>query len=155
MIPEDSEKRNDVIDFLIDGMQDIKSVEQEDGSVRRETEFNPEIAWYKGHMINQPFGRHALMIKQVENLAREAQYFMSPERAEEISSGILSIVESYKRSIDAKSSETYKDANNNQTSLVQLLGKNKQERMYTVKGDAKKTFMDGLLGRDGQAESEE
>jgi len=153
--PDESEKRNDVIDFLIDGMQKWTDVEQDDGTFKKQAVFDPEIAWYKGHIINQPFGRHALLIKQTENLADQAQFFMTPERANVIKHGLIQIVESYKRSIDAKSSETWKDKNNTQSALIHILSKNKQEKLYTIKGDAKKSFLDGIMGREGEDNKED
>ncbi len=155
MIPDESEKRNDAIDFLIDGMQDVIQVKQDDGTIKRETQFNPEIAWYKGHIINQPFGRHALYIKRTEHLARQAHFHMSPDRATNIETGLLDIVEDYKRSIDAKSSETWKDKVNSQSALIHILSKNKVEKVYSVKGAAKKTLLDGIMGRDAAQDEED
>lgn len=154
MIPDESEKRNDAIDFLIDGMQEITEVERDDGSYEKVSTFNPEIAWFKGHMVNQPFGRHALYIKRTEHLARQAREFMSPDRARIIHQGLMDIVDDYKRSIDAKSSETWKDKDNTQSSLIHILSKNKIEKQYTVKGNKSKTFMDAVMGRDAAADDE-
>lgn len=154
MIPDESEKRNDAIDFLLDGMKEITVQELDDGTVQRDVQFNPDIAWYKGHIINQPFGRCALLIKRTEHLARQAYHFMAPKRAVVLERGLLDIVEDYKRSIDAKSSETYKDKQNTQSALIHILSKNKVEKQYTLKGNAKKTFMDGILGRDATADDE-
>ncbi len=154
MIPDESEKRNDAIDFLIDGMSEIREVQQADGTTQRISEFNPEIAWYKGHIINQPFGRFALYLKRFENMAQQAYSHMSPDRARIMEKGILNIVEENKRSVDAKSSETYKDKQNTQSALIHILSKNKVEKQYTLKGDAKKSFIDGIMGREAAADEE-
>ena len=154
-IPEDESRRNDVIDFLIDGMQDVNEKINDDGTKEKVATFNPEIAWFKGHIINQPFGRHALLIKRFEHLAKQCFNYMYYDRAVVMSQGILDIVDDYKRSIDAKSSEIWKDANNSQSSLVHILSRNKVERQYTLKGDTKRTMMDGILGRDKNKDEEE
>jgi hypothetical protein len=154
MIPDESEKRNDAIDFLLDGMKEVNIVQNDDGTISRVAEFNPDIAWYKGHMINQPFGRCALLIKRVEHLSDQAEFFMSPKRASALTRGLRTVIESYKRSIDAKSSETYKDKENTQSSLIHILSKNKIEKQYTLKGDRKKTFMDSVMGRDSANDDE-
>ena len=154
MLGEDEQKRNDAIDFLIDGMQDIIKVEQPDGSYKLETRFNPEIAWYKGHMINQPFGRCALYIKRLEHVAELAENFMFSGRALILKKGIMLIVEEYKRSIDAKSSETWRDKNNSQSALIHLLSRNKTERQITLKEDAKRSILDDWLGKDKNKEEE-
>ncbi len=155
MIPEDENRRNDVIDFLIDGMQDVTEKTLDDGTTEKVSTFNPEIAWFKGHIINQPFGRHALLIKRFEHLAKQCFNYMYHDRAVVMSSGILDIVDDYKRSIDAKSSEIYKDPQNTQSALVHILSRNKVERQYTLKGDAKRSMMDGIMGRDKNKDEEE
>ena len=68
---------------------------------------------------------------------------------------IYGIIESYKRSIDAKSSESRRDENNAQSTLIDKINRNKIEKIYSVKGEAKKSFMSGMLGRDGQAETQD
>ncbi len=155
MIPDDSEKRNDAIDFLVDGFKELEDVQQDDGTIAKEYVFNHEIPYYQGHLINQPFGRYVLMIKRTESLAEDAKDFMCADRAENVSSGLTRLIKAHKRSIDAKSSETYKDAKNNQSALIQILSKDKQERLYTVKGDVKNSIMDGILGRNAQSDSED
>ena len=148
MIPETDQQRNDGLDFLIDGYQDLIFEKQPDGTITQKWAFNPDIPWFQGHMINQPFGRHALFIKRLDTLAKWCYYFMSPERAKEISQGLLDIRDEYKRSIDGKSSETYRDKDNNQSSLLNLLFNRTIERKYQVKGVDEKSFIDGILHRD-------
>ena len=154
MIPENDQKRNDAIDFLVEGMQDMYDEKQPDGTIKRTYAFNSESAWYKGHTINQPFGRCALHLKRVGHLAKDCYNFMSYDRAEEMHRGLLLIEDDYKRSIDAKSSETYKDEHNTQSSLVHILSKNKIEKQITLKGDGRERFMDGFFGKKGQEEED-
>jgi len=67
---------------------------------------------------------------------------------------ITEIVKSFKYSIDAKSSESIRDVNNTQSTLIDKINRNKIEKAYTIKGDAKKSFMDGLLGREAENEQQ-
>lgn len=154
MIPKDENNRNDVFDFVVDTMKDIVEKTNDDGTLSRTAEFNPDIAWAKGHMINQPFGRQILRLFQWEHLGPQCYNHMSLERAREMAEGIKMIGIDYRRSIDAKSSETYKDPHNTQDSLMHLLSKNKIVRQYDVKGDVQRTMLDGILHRDSQKDQE-
>lgn len=76
---------------------------------------------------------------------------MYAARAIEVTNQIIEIVDQYKRSIDAKSSEIFKDENNSQSALIHILTKNKVEKQYTFEGDTKKkSFLDGFLGNNNE-----
>lgn len=155
LVPNNEERRNDTLDFISDGMKEIIDMPNEQGIMEKQIMFNPEIAWFKGHVINKPFGRLALQLKNFQRLGIECHKYMSPARAADMASSISLIVDGYKRSIDAKSSETFKDKNNTQSSLIHIINKNKVEKQYTVKGEAAKGILAGLMGRQGQAETDD
>ena len=153
---DSKDKRNDAIDFLVDGYQDVVTkINPETGQLEKVAEYNPKIPWYQGHNINRPFGPYAKKIEKWENMAEQCKTKMSPEPAEELGRDILLVLNEHKRGVDGKSSETWRDKNNNQASTFQILANKVDRKVYTVKGDAKKTFMDGLLGRDGSEAREE
>ncbi len=150
------EKRNDAIDFLIDSFQEVKERRNtETGEIERVLEINPEIAWYQAHSISMPFGEYARKLKRFENLAKRCHSMMSPDAADEMVRDIMLKVDEFKRSIDGLSSQTYRDKNNTQSSVFQILANKRQEKIYTIHGDAKKSFMDGLLGKEARQEQEE
>ena len=145
---DNENRRTDALDFLIDGMQEIIEEQNADGTKEYKTKFNPKSAWYKGHIINQPFGRYALWLERLEGLAKSCYDNMWTGRAHIIAEGILRAVESHRRSIDAKSSETYRDERNTQSSLIHILTDKSIERKYTLKGDEiKKGLFAGMMGR--------
>ena len=153
MIPTDQKTHNDLIDILIEGSQDIVTVETEDGKLTEQLRLNPEILYWSTRIVNSPnFGRFVFELKEFERLAKSSYNNMMPRRAKVISDEILSIVESFKRSIDGKSSESRLDKNNTSATLIDKINRNKVEKYYNVKGEAKKSFMDGLLGRQGEEE---
>lgn len=154
MIGHDEQNRADLFDFLVDGMKEVVERQNDDGSVTSSAEFNPEIAYFKGHMINQPFGSFVKRQIQFENMAEECFNFMSYDRAVDFAKSIKRLAKPYRRSIDAKSSETYKDAHNTQDSLVHVVSKNKVVRQYDVTGQNKQSFVDGFLHRDKEKDSE-
>lgn len=154
MIPHDEQNRNDFFDFLVDTMKETVQKKNENGELYDDAVFNPEIAYWKGHMINQPFGGFVKKQIQFENFAEECFNFMSYDRAVDFSNGIRRIAKPYRRSIDGKSSETYKDPHNTQDSLLHLTSKNKIVRQYDVTGERNQSFVDGILHRDKEKDHE-
>ena len=153
---ESLREHNDVIDVLSDAFKVIKRVEQPDGSIEEQLVINPRIVWYKTQNIaSNTFGRMALELENLRAKMDECFFNMSQPRAIVTSNQLAGVVQAIERSIDAKSSETKRDSNNALSNLIDKLNKKTSERMYTVKGDAKKSLFDGFLGREREREGEE
>ena len=74
---------------------------------------------------------------------------MCSERAEDIQRDIYEIGQSMRRAIDAKSSESIginKQTQN--TTILGMMSNTKQERVITLKDQAKKSLLSGFLGRE-------
>ena len=69
-------------------------------------------------------------------------------RAQQLAHEVMEIGISYRRSIDAKSSESQRNAQNSQSTLIDKINKNKVERVYTMKDNAKRSLFDGFWGRE-------
>lgn len=155
MLRENEQEHESIIDFLTDACKTFKKMQTVDGKEVITPMIDPKRVFYKTHNINSNyFARNVLELEQMENLAEQAEYHMSKPRAEVIKQQILDWCASYKYSYDAKNSESRFDKNNSQLSLLAMLNKSKQEKVLTVKGEAKKTFLDSLLGREGEKESD-
>ena len=153
MIPETQRENQDLTDLFTTASQEVKEVPDEQGIDQRVLELNPDILYYKlQNVSSNRFGRMALLVKLVEKKADEAIYNMSRERALVYKKQIIAIVEAYKRSIDAKSSESVLDKNNKMQTLIDKVKGNKQEKIYTVKDEAKNR---GVLGFVGSKEERE
>lgn len=140
----------------MEACQSVEEIEQPDGTKQKQLVLNPETVWWKTNLINAPtFGRFALELKEWERMATDAFDNMHKDRALSIARDIMDISTSYRRSIDAKSSESIRDKNNTQSTLIDKINRNKIEKAYTVKGEAKKTLLDGLFGREAEKEKEE
>ena len=153
MIPDSQKPHNDLIDILIDACQTTVDVRLEDGSIEKHQILDPETVWWKTHLINSPsFSRFAYELKGFESHAFQCKNNMSPQRAEVMEKQILEVVTNYKRSIDAKSSESLRDKHNTQSTLIDKINRGKIERAVTLKGEATKSFADSILGREAQQE---
>jgi hypothetical protein len=112
--------------------------------------------WWKTNIINGPtFGRFAFYLKEFERMAEDAFDNMYGSRAMSMAKDILAIGQSFRRSIDAKSSESLRDKNNTQSTLIDKINRNKVERAYTMKGAVKNSMWDGIMGRDREKDDEE
>jgi hypothetical protein len=144
------------MDLLVDACQTVDTVQNVDGTYTKQLMLDPEKAWWKTHLVNSPtFARFAYELKEFERLGGDCYNNMSAPRAEVIAKQILDIGMDYRYSIDAKSSESLRDRHNTQATLLDKMQKNRVERAYTLKGDAKRSFMDGILGRDRERDDME
>ena len=155
MIPDGSPKYNDLIDIIVEAAKQIRQKREVDGTFTDYTVVDSEIVWWKTGSINSPsFSRMALELKEWERQSEECYQNMTKARADMYASIITKIGQSYRRSIDAKSSENMRDKINSQSTLIDKINRNKVEKVYTAKGEMKKSVLDGILGRDAQRDSE-
>ena len=153
-IPEADKSITDALDFLTDACSDIIEVETDRGLMKQQI-LNTDKVYYKTQMVNSPyFSRFVLELENFKAMADQCQHSMSRARAAVMSKQILAYVNSFKLSIDAKSSESLRDKFNTQGTLVHQMLSNKIEKSYTLKGELKKSFWQGFTGRDGQEESQ-
>ena len=155
MLEESEKDHSGVIDFLTDACKVLKDIEGPDGKIIQQLVLDSERVYWKTHNVaSNYFGRSVLELKQFETCAIQAFNHMSAPRARILSKQIIDDVLNYKYSIDAKSSESQRDKNNSSMTLIDKLNKNKSEHIYTVKGEARRTIIDGILGRQTETDQE-
>ena len=153
--PEGQPKYNDLIDIIIQSSQKTIDVQQKDGSITKEQIIGEDTVWFKAGSVNaNTYGRFAFELKEWERLALIVENNMSHPRALQLGHEVMEIGISYRRSIDAKSSESQRNAQNSQSTLIDKINKNKVERVYTMKDQAKKSLFDGFLGREREKDEE-
>jgi hypothetical protein len=153
--PEGQPKYNDLIDIIIQSSQKTIDVLQKDGSVTKEQIIDDDTIWWKTGSVNSnAFGRFAFLLKELERMALECVNYMHKDRALQMAHIIMEIGLSYRRSIDAKSSESQRNAQNSQSTLIDKINKNKVERVYTMKDQMNKSLLSGFLGRDREKDEE-
>jgi molecular chaperone GrpE (heat shock protein) len=111
--------------------------------------------WWKTHSISSnQFGALAYELKEWERMALQSRENMCAERSTQISSDIMEISQSFRRAIDAKSSESLRDKNNSQSVLLDKVGRNRVEKVYTMKDQVNKSLINSFLGRDKDRDEE-
>lgn len=148
-LPESQKENEDLVDLLITSYQSVEESEGPDGTKQKNLVLEPEIAYWQLHKVNSPrFARFVLKLKKFEAKAADCYNNMSHERADVMAKQILAIGKAYRRSIDAKSSESRVDMRNAQETLIDTLKQNKVTRSYVMKGDdVKNGALAGLFGK--------
>ncbi len=155
MLEESEKDHSGVIDFITDACKVLKEVKGPNGEILEQLVLDTERVYWKTHNVASPyFGRSVLELKQFENCALDCFNHMSAPRAQVLAKQITQGVLAYKYSIDAKSSESQRDKHNASMTLVDKLNKNKSEHVYEIKGEAKRTLWDGIIGRDAEKDQE-
>lgn len=151
MLQENEKEHTQVIDFISDACKVLQEVKGLDGKPVNQMVLDTKRVWYKTQNINSMyFGRSVVELEQYENLAEECFNHMSAPRAAVLASQIRRGTMPYRYSIDSKSSETQRDKNNAQMTLVDKLNKNKSEHVYTLKEDVKNSLWSGLMGKKAE-----
>ena len=149
------EKHNDLIDLIIQSATKTVNVKGEDGTIFQEQQMDSDSLWWKTHSISaNTFGAVAFELKEWERMALQSHENMCEDRANQISHDIMEISQSFRRSIDAKSSESLRDKNNSQSVLIDKVGRNRVEKVYTMKDQVNKSLLSGFLGRDKDRDEE-
>ena len=146
---EDAKEHSDIADLITEAAHEIKQIRQPDGSVGYISQIDPEIFWWRTHIISSyRFGRFALLLMEWERMAEECYNNMHAERAKEMAKTILAISKSYRRSIDAKSSESVRDKSATQSILLDRMNRSQVERTYKLEGKDKKGILGMFAGKD-------
>jgi hypothetical protein len=153
--PDGQHKHNDLVDLIIQSSTKTVNVQSEDGTTYQEQQLDSDSLWWKTHSISSnQFGALAYQLKEWEMMAIQSRESMNPERSNQITGDIMEISQSYVRAIDAKSSESLRDKNNSQSVLLDKVGRNRVEKVYTMKDHVNKSLIAGFLGRDKDRDEE-
>ena len=138
----------DMVGVLLESYKKPQYVNGPDGVAKLERVIDEHRVWWQAHHIGtNNLGEFAKELEGLRNLANNAFYHMSSTRARAVQDQLLKIVAAYEYSIDAKGSESRIDDHNTNQTVLAMLAKAKTERQYTLKGDVKAGFMDGIMGR--------
>ena len=141
----------DVISLIMASTNKIEYLESADGIPVRQEVSDPEVIYYMTRSVNNSrFNNFVFHFKQFEGMGDQCVHSMSIERARVIKEGIESLCASFKRSVDAKSSESVFDKNNRQKTFIDVLSSSKEERIVTVNSKDSKTIKEAIFGRHEQ-----
>ena len=154
-LPDTNTPTQDLLALITTAHSKVKYVETVDGKMEAVTDLDGEgIFWQMQNVNSMYLGSFVKEYKDAESLADDAFNHMSRPRAVVFSKQLMNRLTPYRYAIEAKSSETVRDKNNNQQNMIDKIKQNRIERKYVVGDEAKKTFLAGLLGRDKEKDAE-
>jgi hypothetical protein len=146
-VPDQDKRLQDIVDLLSESAQDYVSYVDENGDVKQKLQIDPEKLYWGTRIVNSPFfGRFVLVLKRLEQKGHECKNNMSLPRAINMAEDIIEMVKGHKYSIDGKSSESIRDKNNTQGTLLHLLARQKIEKEFVMKDGKTKGFLSGMVG---------
>jgi len=154
-------QNDEILSGLVKGVitscQTNKIVETKNGELVNEQILNDNAFWTKMHSVaSNTFGHTIYELNEWERTGNDAPRNMCSERAEDIMRDVFEIGQSMRRAIDAKSSESIGiNKTTSNTTILGMMGKNKQERVITLKDQAKKSLLNGFLGRESDKVSDD
>lgn len=155
VLPDTERARNDVIDLLNDAAKKNVMVKNEHGIDEPKVVLDSDqIYWSTRNIDNPHFGAMAKELLKLENMRDEAFDHMTPERANVFYRQLTAICLVYRKSIDAKSSETRMDKMNSKSNLIDKLLKQKSERVLSIEDKAGSSLADAFKGKQKQNEVE-
>ena len=148
MLPEGEGKARDLLDTLVTGSQK-QIIQKLNGEDVITTITNSDSTWAKlAHINSNTFGQAVFELFEWKRNGNDAGRNMCEERASYLQDDIMEVFESVKLAYDGKGSETIGiNKENSQTNYIGMIGKNKQERVYTMKDNGKGGRLDALFGK--------
>jgi hypothetical protein len=154
-MPTNEKTMYDLMNYLIEGSKVPQPVEDIDGKISYQPIIdNKIIYWGTQSIAANTFGRFVWKLEEFLSLATDCYNFMSEEKANILHVQIKNMYQNYRYSIDAKNSESIKDKNNSNMTKIDKLGRNKQERVFTVDEKMKHSLMDGIIGRQAEKDAD-
>jgi hypothetical protein len=149
MLPEGEGKARDLLDALVTGSQVERIVQDESGKNVLETVTDPRSTRVKlSHINSNTFGQAIYELMEWIRNGNDADKNMCFERAEALKKDVIEVGDSVWLSYDAKGSETIGiNKENSQTNYIGMIGKNKQERVYSINDKKNTGRLDALFGK--------
>lgn len=140
---------NDTVDIVFQSVQKTRETVDEDGKTQYIQVMDDTALWCKTLSVaSNKLSQVIYEMMEFLRVGEAADKHMSKERAKVWRDTTLGIVESVKKSLDSKSSESIRNKDNSQGTLIDKINKNSVEKIYTMKDTAKKGIFDSILHKE-------
>lgn len=109
---------------------------------------NEGIFWQTQNVSSPYFGAFVKTYKNAEGLKEDCYNHMSKPMADVISGQINRHIKPYRYGVEAKSSETVQDKNNNKQNMIDKIKENKQIKEINMGDEQKRNALAGIFGLD-------
>ena len=139
---------NDTVDIVFQSVQ--KTVQQKkDGEIINTQVMDDLALWCKTLTVSS--NKLSQLIFEAMEYVRsglQANNNMCKERAAIWIQESLDIFESIKNACDAKSSESIRNGENSQSTMIDKINRNSVEKIFTMKDTAKKSIFSSIMGKE-------
>ena len=146
---EDGSATNDTVGVILQSVQRSKQVEDDDGKITIIQYMDDLALWCK--TLSVASNTLAQLIFELMEFIRNglrAIHNMSLERAMIWQHDAIEIAESVKKALDSKSSESMRNKDNSQSTLIDKINKNSVEKIFTMKDNAKNSLWSSIMGKE-------
>lgn len=157
MIAEgDTSGNNDTVDIVLQSVQRSKQVEDDDGKITIVQYMDDLALWCKTLSVaSNTLSQTIFELMEFIRNGLNARNNMCKERSLLWEHEAIEIAESVKKALDSKSSESIRNKDNSQGTLIDKINRNSVEKIYTMKDTAKKSLWDSILGKEKDKMSDE
>lgn len=142
---------NDTVDIVFQSVQKTKEVTDDDGKTQYIQVMDDLALWCKTLSVaSNKLSQVIYEMMEFMRVGLSAEKYMSKERAKVWRETTLGMVESIKKSLDSKSSESIRNKDNSQGTLIDKINKNSVEKIYTMKDPTKKGIFDSILHKEAE-----
>ena len=137
------------MDIVFQSVQKTIEEKNDEGKITKVQIMDELALWCKTLSVaSNKLGQLIFEMMEFTRNGLNAHNHMCKERADLWVSDTLAVVESVKKMLDSKSSESLRNNQNSQSTLIDKINKNSVEKIYTMKDTAKKSLWDSILGKE-------
>lgn len=142
-------ENNHVIDLIFQSVQTTQMLPNSEGKVVPTLVLDELSLWCKTLTISSfKFGQLVFETMEFLRAGLNATHNMSEERAQIWIKEVIEIVNSVKKACDAKSSESMRNKDNSQSTLIDKTGRSSVEKIFTMKENAKSSLWSSIMGKE-------
>ena len=147
---------NDTVDIVFQSVQKSIVTEDDEGNEVRSTVMDDLALWCKTLTVSSnKLGQLIFDAMEFVRNGLNARNNMSAERAKLWEVETAEIFESVKKALDSKSSESIRDHDNSQSTLIDKINRNSIEKIYTLKNVAKQSLWSSIMGKEKEKMSDD
>lgn len=147
---------NDTVDIVFQSVQKTITIDDDDGNKIRTQVMDDLALWCKTLTVSSnKLGQVIFDAMEFVRNGVNARNNMCAERATQWTEETAEIFESVKKSLDSKSSESVRDHDNSQSTLIDKINRNSVEKIYTMKSNAKQSLWGSIMGKEKDKMSDE
>lgn len=140
---------NDTVDIVFQSVQKTIQTTDDEGNIITTQVMDDLALWCKTLVISSnKFGQLIFEAMEFVRVGLTANNNMCSERANIWKQECIELFESIKKACDAKSSESMRNGENSQSTMIDKINRNSVEKIFTMKSNAKSSLWSSIMGKE-------